>query len=105
MASITINGMKAWVVDSLKDNVATILDHDMRAGTTLVVQLDGKTVEFPLIDCIPYGHKVALVTIKKGETVYKYGASIGRSTVDIRQGEHIHTHNIEPLRGRGDLAH
>ena len=104
MADATGNDMRAWVVDSERDNVATVLDDDVRAGTTLRVRLGGKMLEFPVIDCIPYGHKVALVPIQKGEIIYKYGACIGRSTEDIRQGEHVHVHNIEPLRGRGDLA-
>lgn len=43
---------------------------------------------------IPAGHKYALVDIKKGEFVIKYGEIIGRATKDIKAGEWVHTHNV-----------
>ncbi len=45
-------------------------------------------------DAIPAGHKVALRTIQPGETVLRYGQSIGRARHTIEAGEHIHTHNL-----------
>ena len=41
------------------------------------------------------GHKYALVAIKKGDNIIKYGNPIGHATVDISKGEHIHTHNMK----------
>ncbi len=41
------------------------------------------------------GHKVALRDINKGENIIKYGYPIGYAICDIKQGEHIHTHNIK----------
>ena len=41
------------------------------------------------------GHKIALNDIKAGENVIKYGYPIGHATVDIKKGEHVHTHNIK----------
>ncbi|MBP3381913.1 MAG: altronate dehydratase [Clostridia bacterium] len=41
------------------------------------------------------GHKYALVDIKQGENIIKYGEPIGHATVDIRKGEHVHTHNVK----------
>ena len=41
------------------------------------------------------GHKYALCDIKAGETVVKYGNPIGHATVDIKKGEHVHTHNMK----------
>jgi altronate dehydratase small subunit len=35
--------------------------------------------------------------------VRKYGEDIGLATVKINPGDHVHTHNIESQRGRGDL--
>ena len=32
----------------------------------------------------------------------KYGEVIGAATRDIRVGEHVHVHNVEGKRGRGD---
>jgi altronate dehydratase small subunit len=43
------------------------------------------------------------VAIGKGDDVVKYGEIIGRATADIAKGEHVHVHNIESLRGRGDI--
>ncbi|VFS54652.1 Uncharacterised protein [Leminorella grimontii] len=36
------------------------------------------------------------------DEVYKYGESIGRATQAIELGEHVHVHNVESERGRGD---
>ena len=41
------------------------------------------------------GHKYALCDIKKGENIIKYGNPIGHATVDIKAGEHVHTHNVK----------
>ncbi len=45
-------------------------------------------------DHIPAGHKIALRDIKAGSVVKRYGQIIGFATRDIRQGEHIHVHNL-----------
>ena len=42
--------------------------------------------------------------IRAGDSILKYGETIGRATEDIPAGRHAHIHNIESLRGRGDLA-
>ena len=41
------------------------------------------------------GHKYARRDIKKGEDIIKYGFPIGHATCDIKQGEHVHTHNVK----------
>ncbi len=41
------------------------------------------------------GHKYALCDINAGEDIIKYGNSIGHATVDIKRGEHVHTHNVK----------
>ena len=51
---------------------------------------------------IPIYHKMALCEIRTGEKVYKYGQPIGVASRDIAPGEHVHTHNLESARGRGD---
>ena len=53
---------------------------------------------------IPAGHKIALRAIARGESILKYGQVMGRATEAIGAGEHVHVHNVEGLRGRGDLA-
>ncbi len=53
-------------------------------------------INFGLIskDKIPYGHKISIKQIKKGEHVYRYGQIIGISSQDICSGEHVHSHNL-----------
>ena len=93
----------AYVVDEFKDNVATIVSNDIKEGMVIPVTFEGADQEIKVLATIPHGHKVAVKPIKKGETVWKYGLSIGKAMTDIESGEHVHIHNIEPVRGRGDL--
>ena len=81
------------------DDTALAL-RDLPAGHVVVV--DGRSIT--LRQPVPCGHKIALRAIARGEQVRKYGQPIGRATADITPGEHVHTHNLESLRGRGDLA-
>ena len=46
-------------------------------------------------DKIPYGHKISLKKINKGEYVYRYGQIIGITRCDIDIGMHVHSHNLE----------
>lgn len=43
---------------------------------------------------IPKGHKVALIPIKSGEMITKFGQSIGQATQDIQPGNWVHSHNL-----------
>ena len=43
---------------------------------------------------IASGQKKALRDIKCGEKVIKYGEAIGHATCDIKEGEHVHMHNV-----------
>ena len=43
---------------------------------------------------IPAGHKIAVREIAAGERVIRYGSRIGKASVAIHAGEHIHTHNL-----------
>jgi len=47
---------------------------------------------------IPLGHKVALKDFDEGDTVIKYGNSIGKTTATIKLGEHLHVHNAKTKR-------
>jgi altronate dehydratase small subunit len=94
--------MKNVFVIDAKDNVGTnvyeVIDTGEAVGTRGVVT----DVSMNANQSIPYGHKIALRDIPKGETVWKYGLSIGNALVDIKKGDHVHVHNIESNRGRGD---
>lgn len=93
----------ALKVDDL-DNVATIFANGITDGTVVEVRdKKGNTEQIKVIGDIPYGHKIAVTEIPKGTHIMKYGESIGASSSSIRKGEYVHIHNMEALRGRGDL--
>lgn len=82
------------------DNVATLVDTVSKgAAVTLAGQRQGSVTTAA---DIAYGHKLATRAISKGEPIIKYGKVIGQATQDIGLGEHVHVHNVEALRGRGD---
>ena len=84
------------------DNVATAL-RDLAAHEEIVVGILERTFAVRLRQAIPFGHKLALTDIPQGANVVKYGEIMGRATQAIPSGAHAHIHNIESLRGRGDL--
>jgi altronate dehydratase small subunit len=85
------------------DNVATAIRAvDADETVTVDVGEDTRTVE--MREDVRFGHKLALERIPAGETVRKYGLSIGNASQDIDPGEWVHTHNVESNYGRGDLA-
>jgi altronate hydrolase len=53
---------------------------------------------------IALGHKVALVPIRKGQPLYKYGQVIGFASRDIAPGEHVHVHNVAADNFERDYA-
>jgi altronate hydrolase len=80
------------------DNVLLVVA-DLPAGASVTA---GAAVIAASED-IPSGHKFARRAIAAGELIVKYGQPIGRATADIAPGAHVHVHNVESLRGRGDL--
>ncbi|MDR1835016.1 MAG: UxaA family hydrolase [Fusobacteriaceae bacterium] len=84
------------------DNVASIFA-DVATGTTVLVR-DNKGKSFELVSKaeIPYGHKICIKPVKRNEPILKYGEEIGIASKDIAPGEHVHVHNLDSNRGRGD---
>lgn len=73
------------------DNVV-VATADLTAGTNVSGVV--------LLGPVPTGHKLATVSIAKGEVIRKYDQIIGFASVDIQPGEHVHIHNCEY---RGDF--
>ena len=87
------------------DNVATLFSNEGKAGCTVQVKdKKGESFTLTLKDQIPYGHKLALSDIGAGDDVTKYGECLGQATKAITPGEHVHVHNLDSKRGRGDMA-
>lgn len=91
------------VVVDPSDNVATAI-RTVDSGETIEIDVDGDPLTVETREDVPFGHKIALGEIPAGETVVKYGTSIGNATRAIDPGEWVHTHNVESNYGRGDLA-
>lgn len=81
------------IVINEKDNIATLLKSYTKGDV-----IDGIT----LLDDINKGHKIALKDIQQGDYVIKYGEPIGIANVNIKKGKHVHIHNMDGVRGRGD---
>lgn len=96
--------MKKVFVIEPADNVGTAVGEPIKAGET--VGTAGRVTDVTIVvhEDIPYGHKVALRDIPRGGQVTKYGLSIGSALSDIKAGDHVHVHNVESNRGRGDKA-
>jgi altronate hydrolase len=71
------------------DHVATAM-RDLPEGLELTV--DG--IALTLKNDIPKGHKLAVLPVKAGQPVLKFGFAIGTATQDIAAGEHVHVHNL-----------
>jgi altronate dehydratase small subunit len=95
--------MKKAMVIHPHDNVASLLA-EVEKGESVSIERGTDISEFKVRQKIGFGHKFALRRILKGEDVVKYGEVIGRATQDIEEGCHVHVHNVESLRGRGDVS-
>jgi len=85
-----------------KDNVANLTE-DAEEGDIVVLVGGTETGErLRMSEKIPFGFKVAVRDIAKGENILKYGHPMGVASVDIPAGSLVHIHNVEGTRGRGD---
>ena len=89
---------KAIVIHD-KDNVATAIV-PLKAGSSVSLEVQGRTERIKMLAAIPMGHKFALREIEPGADVIKYGEPIGKTTARIARGEHVHVHNVVSHRGR-----
>lgn len=85
------------------DNVATAL-RELEAGETVTVAVGDAERTVEVQETVAFGHKIAIEDVGNGETITKYGKSIGNATEDISAGSWVHVHNVESNYGRGDLA-
>jgi len=84
------NTIAALVLDK-RDNVATLLSE---AGKGNIAHLKGGAGTVVLSEPVPYGHKIALTAIAKGDAIVKYGQKIGIATEEISPGSWVHLHNM-----------
>lgn len=81
------------ILISLVDDVATTLV-EFRPGEVGRYLHGDKLVETIIAGNVPKYHKFAVRYLTQGEYVRKYGEVIGVATQNIKQGCHVHEHNI-----------
>jgi len=88
------------LVHDKTDTVGVVVVEGLKTNTGMlcVVTADNSTFNLTSQMDVPIGHKIALVDIKKGDTVLKYGHDIGKAVADIKKGEHVHVHNLKTKR-------
>ncbi len=88
------------LVHNPKDNVGVVVVENLKAGTDMfcVVTADDSSFRMAAKADVPIGHKVALVDLKPGDTVIKYGEDVGRIVADVAKGGHVHTQNMKTKR-------
>ncbi len=82
------------------DSVGVVVVEGVKAGQDLTgwVMAEDRTITFKVLNDIPIGHKLALKALSVGDTVMKYGTDIGKVIAPIKQGEHLHVHNVKTKR-------
>jgi altronate dehydratase len=75
------------------DNVAIALA-DVAAGEQVKSASKGEELIYTCNQDVPFGHKIALMEIRSGENIVKYGHPIGSATQDIKLGDWVHVHNV-----------
>lgn len=89
-----------FVVHDKTDSVGVVVVETVKPKTDMtgwVMETD-ETIKILALDAIPIGHKVALSDIRKGDTILKYGHSIGKAVADIGKGHHVHVHNLKTTK-------
>jgi len=82
------------------DNAILINERDNVAVVLKNVEQGERVFDVTAGCVIPAGHKIAVKSIAWGGNVIKYGSPIGRATIHIKPGEHVHSHNLKTnLRG------
>jgi altronate hydrolase len=81
----------------MKNNLIVLNKNDNVAVTPFIIpaktKIEGQNISS--IDDIPFGHKICLKTVNKGDPVIKYDQIIGFASKNINPGEHVHSHNLE----------
>ena len=85
-----------------QDNVATVI-RDIELCENVFATLGDKIFTIQATEKIPFGFKIALRNIQQGEFIIKYGEIIGKANTFIHAGACVHIHNLDGIRGRGDV--
>jgi altronate dehydratase small subunit len=78
-----------------KDDVAVVIEDIKKGEIIRIATPDDEIHEIKAMSDIPVYHKVAVRDIAKGSPVIKYGERIGVACEEIKQGMHVHVHNLK----------
>ena len=93
-----MNAIRALLLEP-NDDVAAALEH-VPAGGHVAVTLNTSGEVLRAVQVrqpIPFGHKLAVRRLGRGDKIRRYGHPIGAALADIMEGEHVHTHNMRSL--------
>jgi|TARA_B100000902_G_scaffold346734_1_gene353620 (2R)-sulfolactate sulfo-lyase subunit alpha len=85
------------IIHDKKDNVGVVVVEKIspkKEYNCWIMENDSST-KIESVDEIPLGHKIAMVDLKEGDTILKYGHDIGKVVKSIKKGEHVHVHNVK----------
>ncbi len=90
--------MKRCIQTKNTDTVATALE-TIKANDEVGIYSSENTLiaSFTAKEAIPFGNKIALEDIAKGDKVIKYAAVIGEATSKIEKASLVHVHNVKSL--------
>ena len=85
------------IIHDKKDNVGVVVIEKItpKHASVCWIMQDASSTNFQSEHEIPLGHKIAMVDLKEGDTILKYGHDIGKVVKSIKKGEHVHVHNVK----------
>ena len=85
------------IIHDQKDNVGVVVIEKINPKQECncwIMENDGST-NIQSMDEIPLGHKIAMIDLKAGDTILKYGHDICKVVKSIKKGAHVHVHNVK----------
>ena len=85
------------IIHDEKDNVGVVVIEKTTKGQeyNCWIMENDKSAKINSLSEILLGHKIALINLKEGDTILKYGYDIGKVVKSIKKGEHVHVHNVK----------
>ena len=85
------------IIHNEKDNVGVVVIEKVKLNQNCNcwIMENDKSANIESKGEIPLGHKIAMVDLKEGDTILKYGHDIGKVVKNINKGEHVNFHNLK----------
>ena len=85
------------IIQDEKDNVGVVVIEKITPNQdcNCWIMENDKSSKIQSKSEIPLGHKIAMIDLKEGDTILKYGHDIGKVVKNINKGEHVHVHNVK----------